>query len=121
MTTYAGDGVISEDAVLSMASEHATIAERCTCAISDDKTERGVPQLRVIPLVSLQRVEWAYPYGSEEPYVKLSDLDRISRASPRASAATEGPPTVWTGLMAGFAPAPTDRSTTNSGDTGGPT
>jgi hypothetical protein len=29
--------------------------------------------------------------------------------------------TVWTGLMAGFAPAPTDRSTTNSGDTGGPT
>jgi hypothetical protein len=27
----------------------------------------------------------------------------------------------WTGLMAGFAPAPTDDSTTNSGDTGGPT
>ena len=31
------------------------------------------------------------------------------------------PPAVWTGLMAGFAPAPTDRSTTNSGDVGGPT
>jgi hypothetical protein len=30
-------------------------------------------------------------------------------------------PAVWTGLMAGFAPAPTDRTTTNSGDTGGPT
>jgi hypothetical protein len=29
-------------------------------------------------------------------------------------------PHTWTGLMAGFAPAPTDRSTTNSGDTGGP-
>ncbi len=27
---------------------------------------------------------------------------------------------VWTGLMAGFAPAETDRSTTNSGDVGGP-
>jgi len=26
----------------------------------------------------------------------------------------------WTGLMAVFAPAPTDSSTTNSGDTGGP-
>jgi hypothetical protein len=30
------------------------------------------------------------------------------------------PAAVWTGLMAGFAPAPTDRTTTNSGDTGGP-
>ena len=30
------------------------------------------------------------------------------------------PPATWSGLMAGFAPAPTDRSTTNSGDTGGP-
>jgi hypothetical protein len=30
------------------------------------------------------------------------------------------PPAVWTGLMAGFAPAPTDRTTTNSGDVGGP-
>ncbi len=30
-------------------------------------------------------------------------------------------PTRWTGLMAGFARAETDRSTTNSGDTGGPT
>lgn len=29
-------------------------------------------------------------------------------------------PHTWTGLMAGFAPAPTDRSTTNSGDSGGP-
>jgi hypothetical protein len=26
----------------------------------------------------------------------------------------------WPGLMAGFAPAQTDRTTTNSGDTGGP-
>jgi hypothetical protein len=31
------------------------------------------------------------------------------------------PAHAWTGLMAGFAPAATDYSTTNSGDTGGPT
>jgi hypothetical protein len=30
-------------------------------------------------------------------------------------------PHTWTGLMAGFAPAPTDRTTTTTGDTGGPT
>jgi hypothetical protein len=27
----------------------------------------------------------------------------------------------WSGLMAGFTPAPTDRTTTTTGDTGGPT
>lgn len=80
VTMWAGDGVISDDTVISLATEHATIAERCTCAISDDRTERGVPQLRMVPLLSIQRVEWAYPYGSEEPYVKISDLDKISRA-----------------------------------------
>jgi hypothetical protein len=31
------------------------------------------------------------------------------------------PVSTWAGLMAGFAPAATDRTTTNSGDTGGPT
>jgi hypothetical protein len=31
------------------------------------------------------------------------------------------PASVWTGQMAGFAPAATDRTTTNSGDVGGPT
>lgn len=79
VTMYAGDGVISDDAVISMANEQATIAQRCTCAISDDRTERGTPQLRIVPLLSLQRLEWAYPYGSEEPYVKIADIDKISR------------------------------------------
>jgi hypothetical protein len=31
------------------------------------------------------------------------------------------PVSTWAGLMAGCAPAPTDRTTTNTGDTGGPT
>jgi hypothetical protein len=35
-------------------------------------------------------------------------------------AAHQRAPAAWPGLMAGFTPAETDRTSTNSGDTGGP-
>jgi hypothetical protein len=41
---------------------------------------------------------------ADHPNVKFAQMERLK----------------WTGLMAGFAPAPTDRTTTNTGDTGGP-
>jgi hypothetical protein len=43
----------------------------------------------------------------EAKLVALAALSRISGAA-------------WPGLMAGFAPAATDHTTTNTGDTGGP-
>jgi len=91
VTMYAGDGVISDDAVINEAMEHATIAERCICKISDDRTERGAPQLRILPLLSVQRIEWFYPYGSEEPYVRIADLDKISRPQAEGEAAASRP------------------------------
>jgi hypothetical protein len=58
--------------------------------------------------------------------IRLSDGDsyhvvRCADELEALIAAGRSAPTRWTGLMAGFAPADTDRSTTNSGDTGGPT
>ncbi len=68
---------------------------------------------------------------AEEWRGNLGDIDRLRRqalidcadcADELAAmvAAGRSAPTRWTGLLAGFAPAETDRSTTNSGDTGGP-
>jgi hypothetical protein len=70
-------------------------------------------------------VEFGYirmPTCDDAAHETLPAIDRAleALASPRASAATEEQAERWTGLMAGFAPAPTDRTTTNSGDTGGP-
>jgi hypothetical protein len=45
---------------------------------------------------------------------EMDAFDQIRALADTAVSAT------WPGLMAGFAPAPTDRTTTNSGDTGGP-
>jgi hypothetical protein len=56
--------------------------------------------------------------------VDLVLADRVAALLLGRAAAGDPPldtATVWTGLMAGCAPAATDRTTTNSGDTGGPT
>jgi hypothetical protein len=69
---------------------------------------------------------WRADAGSWEPGIGsgiemcADELDALIAAPESAPAPRPAPTAVWPGLMAGFTPADTDRTSTNSGDTGGP-
>jgi hypothetical protein len=93
-----------------------------TIIIPEDERAASMKWHRLNELQQLEpfveRLRVALHDSEAGPQDKVQQLESAIRTDLHRHAF--GPVGIWTGLMAGFAPADMDFSTTNSGDVGGP-